>query len=43
MIYIDAGYASALSVLFAYGTLLLLRRRRLERLAAGGEGRRARR
>jgi hypothetical protein len=31
MSYVDAGYASALGVLFLYGAGLLLRRRRLER------------
>ena len=34
MRYIDAGYAAALCVLFAYGAGLLLRRARLERAAA---------
>ena len=33
MRYIDAGYVAALSVLFVYGTSLVLRRRRLERSA----------
>jgi uncharacterized membrane protein YccC len=32
--YIDAGYAVALGTLFAYGLSLLVRRRRLDRLAA---------
>ena len=35
MSYIDAGYAIALSVLSAYGVMLAVRRRRLERSAAG--------
>ena len=34
MSYIDAGYAIALVVVAAYGALLALRRRRLERMAA---------
>ena len=34
MRYIDAGYAVALGVLVAYGAGLLLRRTRLERVAA---------
>jgi hypothetical protein len=40
--YIDAGYAIALSVLAAYAASLWRRRRRLERLVTGPEGRRAR-
>jgi hypothetical protein len=34
MSYVDAGYAIALSVLFVYAISLVLRRRRLERLAS---------
>ena len=34
MKYIDAGYAAALGTLFAYSISLLVRRRRLARLAA---------
>lgn len=37
MSYITAGYAAALSVLFAYGAVLVTRRRRLERAVTGGE------
>jgi hypothetical protein len=41
MRYIDAGYAAALSCLFAYTVSLFYRRRRLTRLAARvSEGRR---
>jgi len=32
--YVDAGYASALVVLFAYASTVLLRYRRLSRLAS---------
>jgi hypothetical protein len=32
--YIDAGYAAALGTLFLYGVSLVVRRRRLGRLAA---------
>lgn len=35
MSYITAGYASALSVLFAYGVMLAVRRRRLQTAVAG--------
>ncbi len=34
MSYIDAGYAAALGTLFLYGLSLVMRRRRLGRLAA---------
>jgi hypothetical protein len=34
MRYIDAGYAAALATLFAYGSSLVLRRRRLAKLAS---------
>lgn len=34
MKYIDAGYAAALGTVFAYSISLLVRRRRLTRLAA---------
>lgn len=34
MKYIDAGYAAALGTLFVYSVSLLVRRRRLTRLAA---------
>jgi hypothetical protein len=34
MSYVNAGYAAALSVLFVYSVLLVVRRRRLERAAA---------
>ncbi len=34
MSYIDAGYAAALATLAAYAVSLIVRRRRLERMAA---------
>jgi hypothetical protein len=34
MSYIDAGYAAALGTVFLYGLSLVVRRRRLDRLAA---------
>ncbi len=37
MSYVDAGYASALGVLFLYGVGLVLRRRRWERALKASE------